>query len=162
MSLQKKVIDVSKLQKDLENGVKSKGDLSKLKSSSIKSLGQLIIDQMLDLIASGISPITGQRFQAYKNPVKYPADRKSQRPVNLRLTNQFLNSLVFKFKTGKKPTITIEFDNSFAEDKESGHRDGVGGQPKRPIIPNKSEGFSQGIISALRLLLTKVVDKDLK
>lgn len=157
-----KAIDVKKLQKDLTDAVKEKADLSKLKTKSLEQLGQLVIDEMLTRVASGISPITGKRFQAYKNPKRYPADKKPQRPVNLRLTNQFLKSLIYKVKPGKNPSIIIQFSNPFAEEKESGHREGVGGQPKRPIIPEKSEGFAIGIMTALRLLLTKLVDKDLK
>lgn len=100
---------------------------------------------MLENIKKGISPITGKRFPAYKNPERYPGKRKPKRPVNLELTGEFLSALEFTVRSGKNPTITIGFFDKENADKEKGHREGAGGQPKRPIIPNSSESFSKKI-----------------
>lgn len=155
-------IDRDKFTRKLKLAVEDKGDLSKLKTKSLKEMADTLVESILERIGLGVSPITGRRFPSYKNPDKYPGDLKGQRPVNLYLTGQFLSSLITRIKTGKKPTITITFSNQLAHDKESGHRTGANGQPRRPIIPQGSEGFTDGILLAVREVFRKVIDRDLK
>lgn len=155
-------IDKKKFQSKIELAIKAKGDLSKISSSDLKKVAQKLLEEIKDRVASGISPITGKRFEAYKNPKKYPAKKKPQRPVNLNLTGHFLKSLVFLIKTGKVPSITVTFSNDFAKEKEDVHREGANGQPRRPIIPKGNEGFTDGILSAVREVFRLIIDKDLK
>lgn len=155
-------IDRKQFEKKLELAVKKKADLSRLKKSTLDQVGKTIIAEMLQRIGSGISPITGKRFPAYKNPKRYPGNRKPKRPVNLFLTGDFLNNLKFRIKTGKIPVITILFSKKSEQIKELGHREGAGGQPKRPIIPRGNESFTDGILVSMRRALSRLLDKDLK
>lgn len=45
------------------------------------------VDRLMD---AGVSPVRsvegGRRFKGYKNPAKYPGDKKAKRPTNLYLT----------------------------------------------------------------------------
>lgn len=136
--------------------------------TNVSTLIALAVRQrMLDFIARGISPILGKgRFPAYKHAAsrdksKYPFSArknypsKRQRPVNLFLSGDFLNSLIAKKAPGKKLSIEIGFRRgSLSAKKESGHRGGVNGQPSRPIIPSESEEFNvtikQIIVKMLR------------
>lgn len=154
--------DKKKFKRKLEIAIKQKSDLSNLKTKSLEQVAKTLLREIFDRVKSGISPISGKRFQAYKDVKKYPGDRKPQRPVNLFLSGQFLESLVTRIKTGKTPSITIFFDNQLANDKEQGHREGANGQRKRPIIPQGSEGFAAGILEAVRQVFSAVIDKDFK
>lgn len=106
------------------------------------SLGIQVVIQMKRLIRGGISPIKSiGRFPGYKNPDRYPGERKPKRPVNLTLTGKFLDALTFetiKVKSGYAPRIG--YDSPKEEAKERGHREGANGQPERPTIPSVSKG----------------------
>lgn len=106
-----------------------------------ESVGETVIEMMKDMISKGISPIAGEsRFSPYKNPKKYPGKKKGKRPVNLKLTGEFLDSLTDKAKSSQSGYDTeIGFYDKLSQDKEKGHREGAGGQPKRPIIPSSTE-----------------------
>lgn len=67
---------------------------------------------------------------------------KRERPVNLNLSGEFLDSLR---ATPTSTGVAIGFDNELSELKESGHREGVNDQPRRPIIPQGREQFSPSI-----------------
>lgn len=119
-------------------------------------IGQDVTEKMVSSITKGISPIRGAgRFPAYKNKNKYPGDLKPARPVNLKLTGDFLNDLTYKVTKGKygyKTEISYGAAGSLSDLKESGHRDGVNGQLKRPTIPAIGEQF----IVAIERLYTKI------
>lgn len=118
-------------------------------NDTAKKAAKATREEMLDLISKGISPIKGNgRFPAYKDAKKYPGKRKSARPVNLKLSGDFLNSLqarVKKFKDGFGFVIGY-FDN-LSKLKEQGHREGANKQRKRPSIPeiDKREQFAERI-----------------
>lgn len=117
-------------------------DINLVNKNTATDVGVGVTSKMLDLIAKGTSPIKGAgRFPGYKNPAKYPGDLKAKRPVNLLLSGDFLKALdydVNTFKHGYNTTIYYKGDE---DKKESGHREGVHGQPKRPTIPVKGEEF---------------------
>lgn len=125
-------------------------------------MGELFVSQMRDLISKGISPIRGVgRFPGYKNPVKYPGKRKDARPVNLYLSGQMMSALGFKTKkTRDGLEVTISYQDSEAETKERGHRDGAKGQPKRPTIPLGSEQIAvtieRSIVNLFKQILSKI------
>lgn len=113
-------------------------------------IGKTVVQRIKDLVKVGLSPVKGfpARFPRYKNPDKYPGDRKNKTPVNLNLTGQMLKNLIFQSaKRGKNYFVSIGYlRDDFAADKESGHRDGVNGQPKRPTIPQGRETFREAIL----------------
>lgn len=54
-----------------------------------------VVGEIKRLINAGVSPVQsvegGRRFVGYKNPDKYPAQRKAKRPVNLFLSGIMLS-----------------------------------------------------------------------
>ena len=115
-----------------------------INKETAESLGLQVVLQMKKLIKSGISPIKGNgRFPRYKNPDSYPGDRKPKSPVNLELTGQMLDALTPSTKPSKSGHASvISYEGIEANKKESGHRAGVNGQPKRPTIPIDRQGES--------------------
>jgi hypothetical protein len=121
--------------------------------------GKMLVKEMKTRIAAGTSPITGKRFPAYKNPPRYPGTRKPKRPVNLYLTGEMLRALTFRIKEiGEQIVVTIFLKTKKARDKERGHREGAGGQPKRPIIPQGDEVLTRSIHAKARKLLLEKFD----
>lgn len=132
-------------------------DLKNANRNQLKIIEKNLLEEIKDNIKKGISPISGSRFPAYKNPKRYPGKRKPKRPVNLFLTGQFLRSLRVRVNiVGQALSIRVFFTNEKAKDKERGHRDGANGQPKRPIIPAPNQLFSKRIMLELRRALTRI------
>lgn len=148
--------DIAKFVKDTQARIERP-----LTAQELMSLGDIVIDGIRDNCSKGISPIAGDRFPAYKNPERYPGKRKPQRPVNLFLSGAFLGSLRQAVKIGTEPFIRFFFSDPKSYKKEKGHREGAGGQPKRPIMPKGSESFSQGILVAVNNKLKDIVNKAL-
>lgn len=68
-------------------------------SKTSNAVGRELRKQTIAALSRGQSPVKGQkRLQRYKDPDKYPGKRKSKRPVNLKLSGNFYNSLGFKKK----------------------------------------------------------------
>lgn len=180
-------IDYKKLERDIQKQTKveAKQAFDSLKKNDLQDIGDGIVDQMKILIAKGISPIKGfGRFPAYKWASKKSLARKSgsargkklnrqfqnkypysarkdfpdkrERPVNLKLSGQFLENLIARVK-GK--TIEIGFFEKPWTEYEQGHREGVNGQPPRPIIPENGEEFGETIYRRLVKTLQSVFDK---
>lgn len=129
------------------------------------TLGRKIVAAMKDNISKGISPITGRRFPAYKNPRKYPGDRKPSRPVNLKLSGKQLKALQsrpVKSEAGFGSSVGYLTNAGNAQKKESGHREGVNQQPKRPTIPIGNESFSQRIQNLIFEIYSKRIDAVLR
>lgn len=118
-----------------------------VEKSDATEIGQKVTEEMKNLISKGISPILSEgRFPGYKNPEKYPGKLKNKRPVNLKLSGDFLNALTFKEVTSKSGFATQIFYKGESEDlKEKGHREGANGQLKRPTIPQRGEEFAARI-----------------
>lgn len=134
-------------------------------------IGESFRDQMLQRISRGVSPINGKgRFPAYKNPENYPdrvRDRfpsKRRRPVNLRLSGEFLKNLDVRVRvTGSRTTeLKIGFFDKESIDKERGHRNGANGQPKRPIIPQGNETFVKEMTDNLLEEVADAFDRAIK
>lgn len=146
-----------------------------------QAIGNATVEKMKGLIAAGISPIEGRgRFPEYKAvkerrksktssrgkkskgtgaPTGYPytADpffNKKVRPVNLFLSGEFLDDLKARIRGGQ---IIIGFAKKKSQLKELGHREGAGGQPKRPVIPTATEKFNASVYRTLLDSLDKVL-----
>jgi len=95
---------------------------------------------------------------------KYP--HKRNRPINLYLSGDFLKSLTWKpFPTqGGGNGVEIFFNDPDSDDKEQGHREGAGGQPKRPIMPNydKGETFLKSIEVQIIEVVESAIERALK
>lgn len=138
MSLKGKIRaqEITKLKQMIE-GLKKPID-----KRTAESLGTQVVIQMRKLIAAGISPIKSVgRFPRYKNPKRYPGDRKAKSPVNLKLSGDFLDALQPEVSPGPAGyQVTIGYEGKREELKEQGHREGANGQPSRPTIPSKRLG----------------------
>ena len=84
--------------------------------------------------------------KSYPKSVNYKYPGKKPRPVNLYLSGEFLSNLTWKARgLAEKFDIAIGFFDRLSVLKERGHREGVNGQPARPIIPQGNEYFSERI-----------------
>lgn len=154
------LINIKKIIQETQGKAFTKGGLNKM--------GARVVATMKNNISKGISPIEGNgRFPGYKDVSKYPSkvqkrfpDKKA-RPVNLKLTGEFLDSLGHESKAGKNAAIIIGYPPDQAL-KEEGHRDGANGQLKRPTIPNANESFSVKIMNDLIDDLKEAVNKYFK
>lgn len=137
------------------------------------SLAIQVVTEMKAMIAKGITPIRGEpRFPAYKNPDKYPGKRlrklfrKRNRPVNLFLSGDFIRSLIhLKNKVTRQGVYpVIGYSDDLSKRKESGHREGVHGQPKRPTIPDLKNGeeFAQRIQRIISLVFRERIRELIK
>lgn len=115
--------------------------------------------------------LTGERKKSAKQKAanlkkgKYPYSvqrkfpGKRERPVNLFLSGDFLDSLkVIPLARG----LRIGFFDKLSVKKEQGHREGANGQPKRPILPTRGEEFSPSIYRRVVDTLTLVLRNKFK
>ena len=143
------------------NGVKK---VNSLKSSSAQLRRQLKINQgSAARIKRALSQNKRNQKKArlgYPYSVQKDFPSKRARPVNLFLSGDFLSNLTYALGSiGKKQIITIGFFDELSKKKESGHRVGVNGQPKRPIIPSSTESFSQIIKLDILKIMKDVIKK---
>lgn len=152
-----------KISKKLEKALK---DMKKpIDKETARAVGEAVVEGMKALIAKGQSPIAGNgRFPAYKDPKKYPGTRKPKSPVNLKLTGDFLDDLIYRLVTHPSGyAASIRYATSESRDKELGHREGANGQPKRPTLPTGSgEDLSKSIKSEVTKILTDRILEVLK
>ena len=125
-------------------------DLSKpIAKTTANKLGKAIVDEMKNMIAKGSSPIRGHgKFSAYRGQYRKQIQKKGYvsvggkkvskklRPVNLKLTGDFLKSLKSKAIIAKTGYMaSIGFRGKKSQNKERGHREMANNQGFRPIIP---------------------------
>lgn len=172
MALKAKITGLEKLQAKLR---RLKRPVTRKEADQI---GTQAVAIMRDLVSKGISPVKGPglgtKFPAYKwskaskkeRADKYPyavmkryPDKKVT-PVNLRLTGKQMASLNYDVLENPKGfAVSIGYDDTLSIKKESGHREGVGGQPSRPTIPvvPSGEEFAQKIQQAYLRVLNAAV-----
>jgi len=148
--------------------LKKKAKLSKLDKNRLNDFGKIAVKEITKTVGKGISPIEGGgRFPGYKNPENYPDKiqkkypAKRRRPVNLYLSGDFLKNLKYKIVKSPKLGIEIGFYDTLSKKKEQGHREGVKGQPKRPIIPERKEEFTRRIRITLLKTFKAIFEKHL-
>jgi hypothetical protein len=96
--------------------------------------------------AKGIA--AGIKSRGYPYSVQDEFPDKKPRPVNLKLSGKFLDSLRVLVEPGAGSrgwTPKVGFSDPLSIDKEEGHATGANGQPKRPIIPAEFQEFTKGI-----------------
>ncbi len=126
------------------------------RNTDLEAIGRLAVNEMIADTEDGRSPITGNAYAPYKKPKRYPGKRKPHRPVNLRLTGQFLRSLRFDVRRGAGTVGVVVFlAGALAKAKERGHRYGANRQPKRPLIPMGKQQLRRGIRDKIRALITE-------
>lgn len=154
--------------------------MKKLTKQELIEVGNEVLELVRQDTLKGVSPIKGNgRFPKYKDTSKYPGGKNSPtrrefpdkraRPVNLWLSGEFLSSLQAFTKTDWRNStvgklsykLFIGFKDRLSRKKEQGHREGVNGQPMRPIIPEKSESFSRKYLLRLKDSLASRLNKKL-
>jgi len=148
------------LSRQLEELLKNKKDV--IDRATADEVGKQVVEEMKNVISSGISPIEGVgKFPQYKNPKRYPGNKKSRTPVNLSLTGAFQDALTYKSVDADSGKATeIFYKGNKEEIKERGHREGANGQPKRPTLPADS---GQNFSARIRLIYTNLIrDRILK
>lgn len=130
-------------------------------NTSKKKVAELIISEMKDHIARGISPVRGQRrFVAYKDPPKYPGDAKTRRPVNLELSGDMLKALKFYPLKATSFSIAIKGKEGIIA---KAHNDGKGNVPMRRFMPTKSgEEYTVTITRKIRDLYARLISDIIK
>lgn len=97
------------------------------------------------------------------NTPQYRAGTKRPRPVNLYLTGDFLRALALSVKTvADRALVEIGWWDPKQAIKEKGHREGAGGQPKRPTLPGRGERWAQVIQLDIMKVLREAVSKAAK
>jgi hypothetical protein len=139
-----------------------KKSFKKITKDVVNQLKDEIPDKIIEQIESGISPVTGKRFEdyskAYKAQIKAgQVEDKKLRPVNLTVTGDMLNSI----KTQSDDTsITI----SFEDEKAKYHNDLGAGKSKtiRKMLPTKEgEELNKVLNKIIRQTYEKAVKDEL-
>ena len=94
---------------------------------------------------------------------------KGLRPVNLKLSGDFLVALTFKIKslftkkgTKRGASLRVGFFDDREINIEKGHRLGTNKQAKRPMIPKPSENFNRAINKEMKKIFVKDLKKAMK
>ena len=120
--------------------------------TTANSIGNAVVDEARNLIASGISPVRGHgRFERYKDRTKYPGNRKSVRPVNLYLSGDMLDT-GFGFRRTERDSIEVGMVKGSSHVKEIAgyHHDGTEKMAQRRFIPGDDEEWSVSIMRRIR------------
>ena len=133
----------------------------------LKDFGNTIAYELIKNTMNGITSVAGEdrRFPAYKDPLKYPAGLKPQRPVNLTLKGDMLDDLDFDVILDNRGFgIRLFFSTDASATKyKSNHNAETGQAGKRKIIPiNKGEKFSKSMEQFIQKELNKMIEKSLK
>ena len=121
-------------------------------------------------IAKGISPVKGQRnFAKYKDPKKYPGDRKQSNKPNLKLSGDMLKEYVARSSKQGEVTIGIPSDapddikiRANANQKGTMTKGGEVAIAARPFMIKDGEEFNSKISIAIRKAFVSVITKALK
>lgn len=146
----------------LDQAVRKLRDVQTFTRAEAEEIGRAVVDAMKASITTGNSPIAGYgRFPAYKNPKRYPGNKKPHTPVNLTLKGRFLDSLTYEVlqsRKGKGWDVVFFYRGTDQNLKEVGHRRGANGQPKRPTIPDTRSGerFSRLVEDAYMRVASQV------
>lgn len=142
---------------DVTKKIKLKKKLSKIEDEekrreAAEEIGQYLIDNILDKVGSGVSPVTGKPFQkltpAYK---KQKAKISGSSKANLELFGDMLDALEYTYDDVKGEIEVGIFDSSGQADKAYGHNSGFKGHPnkemrgtkyQRKFIANTKEKFN--------------------
>jgi len=130
-----------------------------------KDLSKDVVKQMKRMISKGQSTVKGGgfggRMPKYKNRKRYPGKRKPARPVNLELTGKQLKALKGRsLNIGGENIAVVQYNTTDAVDKETGHREGVNGQPKRPTLPDTDSG--EEFAASINKIIVKKMDAAMK
>lgn len=145
--------------------------INKLKKTVDAKFNQDIQREVVDgeikrMIAAGTSPVRsvegGRRFKGYKDPAKYPADRKAKRPVSLWLSGEMLSWYRSTVISGIRISLGIP-TNAPAEVKIRAEANNIGTTNSkgevaiaaRRFVPLAGEEFATSVMRKLKNLYAK-------
>lgn len=144
---------------------------SKLKNTVdakfIEDMQSEVVDgEIKRMIAAGVSPVDSyegsRRFRGYKNPLKYPGDKKAKRPVSLWLSGVMLSFYKATRVSGLRLTLGIPTNapeevkvravaNNVGTTSESG-KEAI---PPRRFIPLKGETYRISVLRKIKNLYAR-------
>lgn len=137
-----------------------------------QEIGKVIVREMLNSIARGISPVRNERRfvkysdgysrairKQYKSITDYSSSKKV-RPVNLNLSGQMLRALTYKSRRG---ALQIGIFTSDMAKRAKKHQLGLDGVPRRRFIPAQNgEELTVSIMRQLKNEYVKIIDSIIK
>lgn len=133
-------------------------ELEQINSKIVKeNVATEVIGLIRDFTAKGISPVKGERkFEAYKDPEKYPGDRKNRVPVNLRLTGDMMGALDFWITSSSFFIGYKNYDDNYQ--KAEAHNYGTKHIPRRVFIPYEDgTEFNETIMRRIRDIYSRAL-----
>ena len=120
-------------------------------------IGDYVLSEILDNVASGISPVTGKDFKELTSPYA-DKEKGGDATANLDLNGDMMRALEVKVEADK---ISVGiFDDEDQAIKLYGHNTGFKGHPwlegkapQRKVIPDKKESFSSDIMDGIDNLI---------
>lgn len=115
--------------------------------------GQLRFITTRDGTVVPIEKRRGKKGKSFKPDPRFK--NKKVRPVNLKLSGDFLGALDSKVSVRGR-SVKIGYFDRKQRKKEKWHREGAGGQLKRPTIPNPpEEKFAAAVMDVFRRMVRK-------
>ena len=120
-------------------------------------IGDYVLSEILDYVASGVSPVTGNDFEKLTSPYA-DSEKGGDTTANLDLNGDMMRALEVKVEADK---ISVGiFDDEDQAIKLYGHNTGFKGHPwlegkapQRKVIPDKKETFSSDIMDGIDNLI---------
>ena len=132
------------------------------KKELLNQIGDYVVVTMLDLIADGISPVTGKSFSKLTKPYSNK-EKGGDRTPNMDLNGDMLNALTYEIVDG---IVNVGWFDSDQSAKAYGHTTGFKGHPwldgevtPRKLIPNTKEKFTPEIMAGIREIIEDFFDE---
>ncbi len=130
------------------------------KASVTDRVGLLLVEQILEAVASEESPISGEGWPGLSTEYKRFKKAEGLNPVaNMELTGDMLNSLTYR-PTAKGVEVGFFGDQA---DKADGHNKLSGREnntPKRRFLPAEGQDFKDSIITEVEAIIAEESLKD--
>jgi hypothetical protein len=143
-----------------------------LDTRTVNILGNTMIKKIKQFLMSGTSPVTGKKFQLYKNPEKYPKNvrkdypSKKNTPVNLKLSGNLYESFGFIKKSAMVLTFGLLQPKGKVDiygavhNRDDTRRPDI---PERKFLPTKpGETFNKTILLDIRRVIVERIRQIIK
>ena len=123
----------------------------------MNDIGEYILSEILDYVASGVSPVTGKEFKGLTTPYA-DAEKGGDTTANLDLNGDMMRALEVRVEADKISVGIFEDEDQAI--KLYGHNTGFKGHPwldgkapQRKVIPDKKEAFAGDIMTGINDLI---------
>ena len=130
---------------------------NQLRDQVTRQIGEFVVDQVLERVGQGKSPLQGTPTWRKLNPIYAEEQKAGDRTPNLDLTGEMLNGLTYKSDGN---SIEVGFFDDAGSDvlgKAEGHNQhlGEGNLPLRRFIPNDNEEFYTPIRNGIKDIIKR-------